>query len=205
MSSLREAIKTNPSCLFESCLISRWTPRLLGAWPSPPVLHTCFLRMAPAEDVVVALEAGSASGLQRGQRELVGWGGAVFCFGSRRRERRTVPVDGDMVVPGAADRDVATRSGADGNKETRKGPRLMGCCFLTPPPARLPGRRKVSSRPLEVLERVPYVTWIVSLYKFVRVALFLLSSIFLLPDHSISMAPWTAPAAAGAPTTNSSR
>lgn len=98
-------------------------------------------------------QPSSTSGRRRGQqRKIAGWG-AVFCFGgSRRRERgeealaaelgtprwkrnqrqRTVPVDGDL-VPGPADRDVMRRGAGD--KASRKGLRLQGCCFLAPPRA----------------------------------------------------------------------
>ncbi|OEL18863.1 hypothetical protein BAE44_0020119 [Dichanthelium oligosanthes] len=114
--------------------------------------------MAPAaaeEDV--ALAAASGSGQRRGgQRKLVISWGTVFCFGSRhergeaeegtpwersrRRSRRTVPVDGDLVPGTAGDGDVMMRRGAAADdKEARKGLRLQGCCFL--PPARASGRK----------------------------------------------------------------
>ncbi|CAN6293166.1 unnamed protein product [Urochloa humidicola] len=107
--------------------------------------------MSPAAEEGVAPAATSAS-----RRRRFSWG-AVFCFGSgreraeealaegttprerwaRRRKRRTVPVDGDL-VPGTAGPDVMRR-GADDGKEPRKGLRLQGCCFLAPP--RTPGRK----------------------------------------------------------------
>ncbi|CAN6282693.1 unnamed protein product [Urochloa humidicola] len=107
--------------------------------------------MSPAAEEGVAPAATSAS-----RRRRFSWG-AVFCFGSgreraeealaegttprerwaRRRKRRTVPVDGDL-VQGTVGPDVMRR-GADDGKEPRKGLRLQGCCFLAPP--RTPGRK----------------------------------------------------------------
>jgi hypothetical protein len=110
----------------------------------------CIWCMAPAHE----------DGRRRGRWSGLSWG-TLFCFGSQKalaagttapwersrwRKRRTVPVDGDLVVGTAADSEVIIRGSGSGTgtdeeeSRQRKGLlRLPGCCFLDP--ARVPGRK----------------------------------------------------------------
>jgi hypothetical protein len=132
--------------------------------------------------MATAHEDVASGGRRRGRRNL-SWV-TLFCFGGSRRERgqqeasaaegtttpwersqrrrkkRTVPVDGDLVVVvgTAADSEVMRRgtgTGTDEESRKRKGLRLPGCCFLAP--ARAPGRevRKVKLGST-TLDRVRY-------------------------------------------------
>lgn len=117
----------------------------------------CIWCMAPGP----AHEDGGSGGRRRGGRRNLSWGSLLcFCSGSgqeavlvegttaprsswrRRRKKRTVPMDGDLVGT-AADSSELMRRGTDEDEEERsrkrKGLLLQGCCcFLAP--ARAPGR-----------------------------------------------------------------